>query len=137
MCAAGPADFPNSSGSLGRLERGGGVTHSMREAASSPHNKYLCRLTTQQPRTERHILSPCSVTPSWDPFRDWHQSSRDLRLYWHARRGRRLHHLSTHWPGYPRPSILTPEMTGMIPTPPWCTLSRVMAQQGSCPVPPR
>ncbi|XP_026183944.1 heat shock protein beta-1 [Mastacembelus armatus] len=65
---------------------------------------------------ERHIPFTLLRTPSWDPFRDWPQSSRifdqafgmpvlpeDLATF-----------PSTHWPGYIRPTILAPDMATMM-----------------------
>ncbi|GAA6218425.1 heat shock protein beta-1 [Lates japonicus] len=81
--------------------------------------------------TERHIPFTLLRTPSWDPFRDWHQSSRifDQTFGMPAVPEDFTTFPSTHWPGYLRPSILTPEMTGMIPHTPMVYPGAVMAQQ--------
>lgn len=81
--------------------------------------------------TERHIPFTLLRTPSWDPFRDWHQSSRifDQTFGMPAVPEDFTTFPSTHWPGYLRPSILTPEMTGMIPHTPMMYPGAVMAQQ--------
>lgn len=66
---------------------------------------------------ERRIPFTMMRTPSWDPFRDWHQHSRifDQAFGMPAL----LEELSTfpsaHWPGYMRPSILAPDMGFMAP----------------------
>ncbi|CAF98523.1 unnamed protein product, partial [Tetraodon nigroviridis] len=66
---------------------------------------------------ERRIPFTMIRTPSWDPFRDWHQHSRifDQAFGMPAL----LEDLSTfpnaHWPGYVRPSILAPDMGFMVP----------------------
>lgn len=69
---------------------------------------------------ERRIPFTLIRTPSWDPFRDWHQHSRifdqafgmpappaDFSTF--------STFPSTHWPGYVRPSILAPNMGFMMP----------------------
>uniref|UniRef100_A0A3B4GKT5 Heat shock protein beta-1 n=2 Tax=Haplochromini TaxID=319058 RepID=A0A3B4GKT5_9CICH len=57
---------------------------------------------------ERRIPFTLLRTPSWDPFRDWHQSSRifDQTFGMPALPEDIAAFPSTHWPGYLRPSIL-------------------------------
>ncbi|KAI3373065.1 hypothetical protein L3Q82_006413 [Scortum barcoo] len=76
----------------------------------------LCRLTTAA-MTERRIPFTLLRTPSWDPFRDWHQNSRifDQAFGMPALPEDFTTFPSTHWPGYLRPSILAPEMGPMTP----------------------
>ncbi|XP_023274142.1 heat shock protein beta-1 [Seriola lalandi dorsalis] len=86
---------------------------------------------------ERRIPFTLLRTPSWDPFRDWHQSSRifDQTFGMPALPEDFSTFPSTHWPGYMRPSILAPDMSAMMPhTPvmphaPMMYPSPVMAQQ--------
>ncbi|XP_029375148.1 heat shock protein beta-1 [Echeneis naucrates] len=80
---------------------------------------------------ERHIPFTLNRTPSWDPFRDWHQSSRifdqvfgmptlpeDVPTF-----------PSTYWPGYLRPSFLAPDMGTMMPHNPVMYPGAMMAHQ--------
>ncbi|KAM7374767.1 hypothetical protein PAMP_007407 [Pampus punctatissimus] len=69
--------------------------------------------------TERHIPFTLLRTPSWDPFRDWHQSRIfDQSFGMPALPEDFTTFPSTHWPGYIRPSILTPDMSPMMPQAP-------------------
>ncbi|XP_068585583.1 heat shock protein beta-1 [Cebidichthys violaceus] len=66
--------------------------------------------------TERRIPFTLIRTPSWDPFRDWQQS----RIFDQTFGMPALHEdfatfPSTHWPGYLRPSVMTPDMGAMGP----------------------
>ncbi len=87
--------------------------------------------------TERRIPFTLLRTPSWDPFRDWHQNSRifDQAFGMPALPEDFATFPSTHWPGYLRPSILTPEMgpmmahTPMMPQAAMIYPSPMMAQQ--------
>ncbi|XP_042355956.1 LOW QUALITY PROTEIN: heat shock protein beta-1 [Plectropomus leopardus] len=74
--------------------------------------------------TERRIPFTLLRTPSWDPFRDWHQSSRifDQTFGMPALPEDFATFPSTHWPGYLRPSVLTPEMGAMSPMSPMGTM---------------
>ncbi|KAM8900248.1 heat shock protein beta-1 [Spinachia spinachia] len=63
---------------------------------------------------ERHIPFALLRTPSWDPFRDWQQS----RIFDQTFGMPALHEdfptfPSTHWPGYLRHSMMTPDMGTM------------------------
>lgn len=65
---------------------------------------------------ERRIPFTLLRTPSWDPFRDWHQS----RIFDQAFGMPALPEdfatfPSTHWPGYMRPSAVAPDMSAMMP----------------------
>lgn len=65
--------------------------------------------------TERRIPFTMLRTPSWDPFRDWHQNS---RIFDQAFGMPALHEEfptfpSAHWPGYLRPSFMAPEVSSM------------------------
>ncbi|KAL6099112.1 hspb1 [Pungitius sinensis] len=65
---------------------------------------------------ERHIPFALLRTPSWDPFRDWQQS----RIFDQTFGMPALHEdfptfPSTHWPGYLRHSMMTPDMGTMMP----------------------
>ncbi|KAM3600745.1 uncharacterized protein V6R79_001722 [Siganus canaliculatus] len=67
--------------------------------------------------TERRIPFTLLRTPSWDPFREWQQNS---RIFDQSFGMPALHEdfgslPSTHWPGYMRPSVLTPDMGYMMP----------------------
>lgn len=78
---------------------------------------------------ERRIPFTLLRTPSWDPFRDWHQSSRifDQTFGMPALPEDIAAFPSTHWPGYLRPSILAPEL--MTPHAPLMYPTHMMAQQ--------
>lgn len=80
---------------------------------------------------ERRIPFTLLRTPSWDPFRDWHQSSRifDQTFGMPALLEDFAASLpSTHWPGYYRPSVLAPEVGAMMPHAPMMYPSPMMAQ---------
>uniref|UniRef100_A0A3Q1EVV0 Heat shock protein beta-1 n=1 Tax=Acanthochromis polyacanthus TaxID=80966 RepID=A0A3Q1EVV0_9TELE len=81
--------------------------------------------------TERHIPFTLHRTPSWDPFRDWHQSSRifDQSFGMPALPEDFATFPSTHWPGYLRPSFLAPEIGAMMPHTPMMYANPMMAQQ--------
>ncbi|XP_049897214.1 heat shock protein beta-1 [Epinephelus moara] len=81
--------------------------------------------------TERRIPFTLLRTPSWDPFRDWHQSSRifDQTFGMPALPEDFATFPSTHWPGYLRPSVLTPDMGAMVPHAPMMYPAPMMAQQ--------
>ncbi|KAL7389497.1 hypothetical protein ABVT39_005023 [Epinephelus coioides] len=81
--------------------------------------------------TERRIPFTLLRTPSWDPFRDWHQSSRifDQTFGMPALPEDFTTFPSTHWPGYLRPSVLTPDMGAMVPHAPMMYPAPMMAQQ--------
>lgn len=81
--------------------------------------------------TERRIPFTLLRTPSWDPFRDWHQNSRifDQSFGMPALPEDFGTFPSTHWPGYMRPSIMAPDMGAMMPHYPMMYQSPVMAQQ--------
>ncbi|XP_070773152.1 heat shock protein beta-1 [Enoplosus armatus] len=87
--------------------------------------------------TERRIPFTLLRTPSWDPFRDWHQNSRifDQAFGMPALPEDFSTFPSTHWPGYLRPSILAPDMgsmmphTHMVPQTPMMYPGAIMAQQ--------
>lgn len=78
--------------------------------------------------TERRIPFTMLRTPSWDPFRDWHQNSRifDQAFGMPAQHEDFTTFPSTHWPGYLRPSILAPEMASMMPHSPMMVQSPMM-----------
>lgn len=80
---------------------------------------------------ERHIPFTLLRTPSWDPFRDWYQSSRifDQTFGMPATLEDFATFPSTHWPGYLRPSILTPDVGAMMPHSPTLYPNAMMAQQ--------
>ncbi|XP_040908311.1 heat shock protein beta-1 [Toxotes jaculatrix] len=65
---------------------------------------------------ERRIPFTLLRTPSWDPFRDWPQSSRifDQTFGMPALPEDFATFPSTHWPGYLRPTMMAPEMTPMM-----------------------
>ncbi|XP_037604720.1 heat shock protein beta-1 [Sebastes umbrosus] len=64
--------------------------------------------------TERRIPFTLLRTPSWDPFRDWHQSRIfDQTFGMPALPEDFATFPSTHWPGYMRPSVMTPDMAAM------------------------
>ncbi|KAG7224500.1 hypothetical protein INR49_015024 [Caranx melampygus] len=79
---------------------------------------------------ERRIPFTLLRTPSWDPFRDWHQSSRifDQSFGMPALPEDLTTFPSTHWPGYLRPSILAPDMSAMMPHTPVMYPGNMMAQ---------
>ncbi|XP_056140400.1 heat shock protein beta-1 [Lampris incognitus] len=66
--------------------------------------------------TERRIPFTLLRTPSWDPFRDWHQGSRifDQTFGMPTLPEEFPSFPTTHWPGYMRPSILAPDMNTMM-----------------------
>lgn len=80
---------------------------------------------------ERRIPFTLLRTPSWDPFRDWYQSSRifDQAFGMPATTEDFTTFPSTHWPGYLRPSILAPDVGTMMPHTPMVYPSAMMAQQ--------
>lgn len=79
---------------------------------------------------ERHIPFTLLRTPSWDPFRDWHQSRIfDQAFGMPATLEDFPAFPSTHWPGYLRPSILAPDMGTMMPHAPMFYPNPMMAQQ--------
>ncbi|KAJ7997362.1 hypothetical protein DPEC_G00228190 [Dallia pectoralis] len=57
--------------------------------------------------TERRIPFSLLRSPSWDPFRDWHQGSRlfDQSFGMPAMAEEFATFPSTHWPGYLRPDV--------------------------------
>uniref|UniRef100_A0A8C2ZDM9 Heat shock protein beta-1 n=1 Tax=Cyclopterus lumpus TaxID=8103 RepID=A0A8C2ZDM9_CYCLU len=66
--------------------------------------------------TERRIPFTLLSTPSWDPFRDWQQSRIfDQTFGMPALPEDFATFPSTHWPGYLRHSVLTPDMASMAP----------------------
>ncbi|KAM9847286.1 heat shock protein beta-1 [Aulostomus maculatus] len=80
--------------------------------------------------TERRIPFSMLRTPSWDPFRDWHQSRIfDQAFGMPALPEEFSSFPTTHWPGYMRPSLLTPEMTPMMPQTAMVYPGAMMAQQ--------
>lgn len=89
--------------------------------------------------TERRIPFTLLRTPSWDPFRDWHQSRIfDQTFGMPALPEDFTTFPSTHWSGYMRPSILAPDMGAMGPMMPHAPMmyptpmmapSPMMAQQ--------
>ncbi|XP_028322245.1 heat shock protein beta-1 [Gouania willdenowi] len=80
---------------------------------------------------ERRIPFTLLRTPSWDPFRDWHQNSRifDQTFGMPALPEDFVSFPSTHWPGYMRPSILAPEMGAMVPHASMMYPGHMLAQQ--------
>ncbi|KAK2828803.1 hypothetical protein Q5P01_019837 [Channa striata] len=82
---------------------------------------------------ERRIPFTLLRTPSWDPFRDWHQSSRifDQAFGMPALPEDFATFPSTHWPGYLRPSVLAPDLGTMVPHTPMVYPGAVMAQQAA------
>lgn len=80
---------------------------------------------------ERRIPFTLLRTPSWDPFRDWHQHSRifDQSFGMPAMPEDFTTFPSTHWPGYLRPSVLAPDMGLMMPHTPAMYPGAVVAQQ--------
>ncbi|XP_047463676.1 heat shock protein beta-1 [Mugil cephalus] len=83
---------------------------------------------------ERRIPFTLLRTPSWDPFRDWHQSSRifDQTFGMPAMPEDLPAFPCTHWPGYLRPSIMTPEMGAlMYPNPIMAHQARALSRQMS------
>ncbi|XP_072231512.1 heat shock protein beta-1 [Leuresthes tenuis] len=78
---------------------------------------------------ERRIPFTMLRSPSWDPFREWHQASRIFD------QGFGMPPLpedfatfpSSHWPGYMRPSVLGPDMAAMMPHSPVMYPSHMMA----------
>ncbi|XP_051256302.1 heat shock protein beta-1 [Dicentrarchus labrax] len=81
--------------------------------------------------TERRIPFTLLRTPSWDPFRDWHQNSRifDQAFGMPAMPEEFATFPSTHWPGYLRPPVLAPDMGVMMPHTPMMYPGALMAQQ--------
>ncbi|XP_074467209.1 heat shock protein beta-1 isoform X2 [Sebastes fasciatus] len=89
--------------------------------------------------TERRIPFTLLRTPSWDPFRDWHQSRIfDQTFGMPALPEDFATFPSTHWPGYMRPSVMTPDMAAMgqmssmgpmVPHAPMMYPTPMMAQQ--------
>ncbi|XP_031713356.1 heat shock protein beta-1 [Anarrhichthys ocellatus] len=76
---------------------------------------------------ERRIPFTLLSTPSWDPFRDWQQS----RIFDQTFGMPALHEdfttfPSTHWPGYLRPSAMTPDMGAMSTMGPMGTMGPMM-----------
>ncbi|XP_068457091.1 heat shock protein beta-1 [Clinocottus analis] len=66
--------------------------------------------------TERRIPFTLLQTPSWDPFRDWqHSRIFDQTFGMPALAEDFGTFPSTHWPGYLRPSVMTPDMAAMMP----------------------
>ncbi|CAL8364085.1 unnamed protein product [Lota lota] len=67
--------------------------------------------------TERRIPFTLLRTPSWDPFREWHQGS---RIFDQAFGMPALCEemppfpATTHWPGYMRPTFMAPDMGSMM-----------------------
>lgn len=80
--------------------------------------------------TERRIPFTLLRSPSWDPFRDWHQHSRifDQSFGLPAMPEDFTTFPSPHWPGYLRPSILAPDMGLMMPHGPTMTHGPMMPQ---------
>ena len=80
---------------------------------------------------ERRIPFTLLRTPSWDPFRDWHQHSRifDQSFGMPAMPTDFATFPSNHWPGYIRPSILAPDMGLMTPHAPVMYPGAMMAPQ--------
>lgn len=80
--------------------------------------------------TERRIPFTLLRTPSWDPFRDWHSRIFDQAFGMPALpEDFPPTFPSTHWPGYLRPSLVTPDMGAMMPHSPMMYPGGVMAQQ--------
>ena len=77
---------------------------------------------------ERRIPFTLLRTQSWDPFRDWCQSSRmfDQSFGMPTLAEDFGTFPSTHWPGYLRSSVLTPEMGTMTPHTPMMTHTPMM-----------
>ncbi|KAK1882290.1 Heat shock protein beta-1 [Dissostichus eleginoides] len=63
--------------------------------------------------TERRIPFTMLRTPSWDPFRDWHQSRIFDQTFGMPAFPEDNTFPSTHWPGYMRPSLMAPDMPSM------------------------
>ncbi|CDR15156.1 unnamed protein product, partial [Oncorhynchus mykiss] len=90
--------------------------------SASPQLFYWYSTTHLPPATmtERHIPFSLLRTPSWDPFRDCYQGSRlfDQAFGMPALPEEFPTFPSTHWPGYIRPSALSPDMStaGFIPS---------------------
>uniref|UniRef100_UPI0037E8A9A2 heat shock protein beta-1 n=1 Tax=Semicossyphus pulcher TaxID=241346 RepID=UPI0037E8A9A2 len=80
--------------------------------------------------TERRIPFTLLRTPSWDPFREWHQNSRifDQAFGMPALPEDFATFPSSHWPGYLRPSILAPDMSTMMPHAPMMPHTPMMPQ---------
>lgn len=80
---------------------------------------------------ERRIPFTLLRTPSWDPFRDWHQSSRifDQAFGMPAMPEDFPTFPTTHWPGYMRPSFFAPEMGAIAPHTPMLYPNPMMTQQ--------
>ncbi|XP_076024605.1 heat shock protein beta-1 [Genypterus blacodes] len=66
---------------------------------------------------ERRVPFTMLRSPSWDPFRDWHQSSRlfDQSFGMPAMPEDLAAFPTTHWPGYMRAPIMAPDMSAMMP----------------------
>ncbi|CAL8266674.1 unnamed protein product [Merluccius merluccius] len=67
--------------------------------------------------TERRIPFTLLRTPSWDPFREWHQGNRifDQAFGMPAlSEGMPPCPASTYWPGYIRPTFMAPDMSSMM-----------------------
>nr|XP_046267370.1 heat shock protein beta-1 [Scatophagus argus] len=81
--------------------------------------------------TERRIPFTLLRTPSWDPFRDWHQHSRifDQAFGMPALPEDFTTFPSTHWPGYMRPSFMTPDTALVMPHSSMMYPGATMAQQ--------
>ncbi|KAA8586420.1 heat shock protein beta-1 [Etheostoma spectabile] len=85
--------------------------------------------------TERRIPFTLLRTPSWDPFRDWHHRIFDQAFGMPAQPEDFTTFPSTHWPGYMRPSMMTPDMSlvgqmsPMMPHTPLMYPAPMMAQQ--------
>uniref|UniRef100_UPI003AAF9FAD heat shock protein beta-1 isoform X3 n=1 Tax=Centroberyx gerrardi TaxID=166262 RepID=UPI003AAF9FAD len=81
--------------------------------------------------TERRIPFSLLRTPSWDPFRDWHQGSRifDQSFGMPALPEDFPAFPSTHWPGYMRP-MMAPAAV-MAPNPMMAQQARALSRQMS------
>lgn len=91
--------------------------HFQRPKSSSSAARHTARHLHTAAMTERRIPFTLLRTPSWDPFRDWHQHSRifDQSFGMPAMPEDFTTFPSTHWPGYLRPSVLAPDMGLMMP----------------------
>ncbi|CAG5876756.1 heat shock protein beta-1 [Menidia menidia] len=78
---------------------------------------------------ERRIPFTMMRSPSWDPFREWHQASRifDQAFGMPALPEDFATFPSSHWPGYLRPSLLGPDMATVMPHTPTMYPSHSMA----------
>lgn len=80
--------------------------------------------------SERRIPFTMLRTPSWDPFRDWHQNSRIFdQSFGMPALPEDFTFPCTHWPGYMRPSVLAPEFGSMMPHMMYPGPNQMMAQQ--------